>query len=145
MFAYINPRRRDLFASAFALQVAEIEAGKREFISHGNLDSIRTLIDVRDAMRAYWIACDKCKVGEAYNIGGSDTLTVGDFLIYLISQSTKKIETRLNKDLLRPVDVTKQVPDTRKFDTLTGWKNKYCLSDSINFLLEHYRKEVKCN
>ena len=27
MFAYLNPRRGDLFATAFARQVAEIEAG----------------------------------------------------------------------------------------------------------------------
>ena len=54
MFAYLNPRRADLFASAFARQVARIEAGLQSELKHGNLNSTRTLIDVRDAMRAYW-------------------------------------------------------------------------------------------
>jgi len=108
MFAYINPRRRDLFATAFAYQVAEIEAGKREILQHGNLDSIRTLIDVRDAMRTYWLACYYCKPGEVYNIGGKDVLSVGDFLEKLKTHAKVPIISEQDKGLLRPVDVTNQ-------------------------------------
>ena len=54
MFTYFNPRRSDLFTSAFAMQVAWIEKGLQKELTHGNLDSVRTIIDVRDAMRAYW-------------------------------------------------------------------------------------------
>ncbi|MBI3274141.1 MAG: GDP-mannose 4,6-dehydratase, partial [Candidatus Colwellbacteria bacterium] len=39
MFAYINPRRDDLFATSFALQVARIEQGLQKELVHGNLDS----------------------------------------------------------------------------------------------------------
>lgn len=141
-FAYLNPRRRDLFATAFAYQVAEIESGKRDILKHGNLDSIRTLIDVRDMMEAYWIASEKCIYGEAYNIGGSDTLTVGQFLEVLLVRSSSSIITDLDKSLLRPVDVTRQVPDVSKFFNLTGWKPKYSLEESIDFLLYHCRTHV---
>lgn len=143
MFAYINPRRRDLFATSFAYQIAEIEAGKRSILTHGNLDSIRTLIDVRDAMRSYWIACEKCAYGEAYNIGGTTQISVGDFLELLISKARVPIKKELDITLLRPVDITKQIPDTSKFDTLTGFKPKYSIEESIEFLLNHVRKEVK--
>ncbi|MBL8994504.1 MAG: GDP-mannose 4,6-dehydratase, partial [Spirochaetia bacterium] len=80
MFTYLNPRRADLFATAFALQVARIEAGLQKELLHGNLDSTRTFIDVRDAMEAYWLAALKGVPGEAYNIGGTTTKTVGEFL-----------------------------------------------------------------
>ena len=70
MFAYLNPRRTDLFATSFARQVARIEFGLQKELVHGNVDSVRTLIDVRDAMRAYWDAALNCTPGEAYNIGG---------------------------------------------------------------------------
>jgi len=50
MFAYLNPRRRDLFATSFAFQVARIETGLQKELLHGNLESVRTLIDVRDAI-----------------------------------------------------------------------------------------------
>lgn len=142
MFAYINPRRRDLFATAFAYQIAEIESGSRTSLRHGNLDSIRTIIDVRDAMASYWIACDKCIPGEAYNIGGKYTATVGEVLKVLINHAKVPIITEQDKDLLRPVDVTKQIPDTRKFDELTGWKPRYTIDESMDWLLECMRKEV---
>ena len=87
MFAYINPRREDLFASSFAKQVARIEAGLQKELVHGNLDSVRTMIDVRDAMEAYWVAVLHCKPGEAYNIGGHTSISVGEFLELLKKQS----------------------------------------------------------
>jgi len=143
MFAYINPRRHDLFATAFARQVAELE--KRYYeklrLKHGNLDSMRTLIDVRDAMRSYWIACDKCTPGEAYNIGGKDKISVGDFLKKLLRHSDSLIIPELDKSLLRPVDVTNQICDSTKFDTLTGFEPKYSLDESIEFLLGVCREE----
>jgi GDP-mannose 4,6-dehydratase len=142
MFAYLNPRRRDLFATSFAYQIAEIEMGKRDVLTHGNLDSIRTLIDVRDAMESYWIACEKCNYGEAYNIGGKTQISVGEFLDILISHAKVPIIKKLDTNLLRPIDVTKQIPDTTKFDTLTGFTPKYSLDESVEFLLNHVRKEI---
>ena len=143
MFAYLNPRRHDLFATAFADQVARIEQGKQDVLLHGNLDSIRTLIDVRCAMRSYWIASEKCEYGVPYNIGGTDSLSVGDFLNKLIGHSKVPIETKQDPTLLRPIDVTKQVPDTSKFDRLTGFKPEYTLDESIEWLLEHCRRDIQ--
>ena len=47
MFSYFNPRRKDLFATSFARQVVKIERREQEVLKHGNLDSIRTIIDCR--------------------------------------------------------------------------------------------------
>lgn len=142
-FTYINPRRPDIFSSAFARQVVEIEVGKRDKITYGNLDSTRTVVDVRDIMEAYWLAANKCVVGEEYNVGGINSLTVGEFLQELIKHSKCDIKSELDPKLLRPVDVTMQIPDVTKFSNQTNWKPKYSLSDSIEFLLEHYRKQYK--
>jgi GDPmannose 4,6-dehydratase/GDP-4-dehydro-6-deoxy-D-mannose reductase len=142
MFAYLNPRRADLFATAFARQVARIEAGLQRELVHGNLDSVRTIVDVRDAMRAYWEAILKCTPGEAYNIGGSATMTVGEFLHRLITMARVPIPTRLETSLLRPADVTLQIPDTGKFMRATGWKPRYSFEESIAHLLEHWRARV---
>jgi GDPmannose 4,6-dehydratase/GDP-4-dehydro-6-deoxy-D-mannose reductase len=142
-FAYINPRRHDLFATAFALQVARIEQGKQDVLRHGNLDSIRTLMDVRDMMRAYWIACNQCDYGVPYNIGGIDILSVGDFLEVLKKHAFVPITCIQDKKLLRPIDVTKQVCDTSRFDNLTGFKTQYSLDESVKWLLDHSRKVVE--
>lgn len=139
MFAYLNPRRADLFATSFARQVARIEVGLQRELAHGNLDSVRTIVDVRDAMRAYWEALLHCAPGEAYNIGGSVTMTVGDLLKRLISMARVPVPTRLEPSLLRPADVTLQIPDTRKFEQATGWRPKYTFDESIAHLLEYWR------
>lgn len=142
-FTYINPRRPDIFSSAFARQVVEVERGERQKIIHGNLDSTRTIIDVRDIMEAYWVASQKCEWGQEYNIGGTEFLTVGEFLKELIKHSKGHIETEVDPKLLRPVDVTMQIPDVSKFRKRTGWYPKYSLSDSIEFLLDHYRTVIQ--
>jgi GDPmannose 4,6-dehydratase/GDP-4-dehydro-6-deoxy-D-mannose reductase len=115
MFTYVNPRRHDLFATSFARQIALIEMGKLNKLRHGNLDSIRTLIDVRDAMDCYWKVANLGKPGEAYNLGGTFTASVGDVLKMLIEKSSNEIECELDPSLLRPADVTLQVPDCSKF------------------------------
>lgn len=143
MFTYLNPRRTDIFASAFARQVARIELGLQKELVHGNLDSIRTMIDVRDAMRAYWEALLYCKPGEVYNIGGTTTMKVGEFLDKLIALSTVPISTRLDPTLLRPADVTLQIPSVKKFIAATKWQPEYTFEESMRNLLAHWRKQAQ--
>jgi len=141
MFSYLNPRRDDLFATSFAKQVVKIEKGLQKELVHGNLNSVRTIIDVRDAMESYWVAITKGKPGEVYNIGGQTTITVGDFLEILKKKALCEIPSRVDPALLRPTDVTLQIPDTTKFFNETGWKPKYSFEESVNYLLESCRKE----
>ncbi|MDP2599830.1 MAG: GDP-mannose 4,6-dehydratase [Deltaproteobacteria bacterium] len=141
-FAYLNPRRSDLFASSFARQVARIEAGLQKELLHGNLDSVRTIVDVRDIMEAYWLTVLHCKPGSIYNIGGTKTLSVGEFLQLLIKKAKVSIPTRLDHGLLRPSDVTLQIPCTDKFIAATGWKPKYSFEESIDSLLLYWRASV---
>jgi GDP-4-dehydro-6-deoxy-D-mannose reductase len=142
MFAYLNPRRSDLFATSFARQVAMIEAGLQDELRHGNLESTRTLIDVRDAMASYWVAAEKCQFGEAYNIGGKTVIKVGEFLELLKAKAHCDIPSRVDPKLMRPADVTLQIPDTSKFETDTGWTPKYDFESSVAYLLDYVRKEV---
>lgn len=143
MFAYLNPRRTDLFATSFAKQVAWIEKGWQKELVHGNLNSVRTLIDVRDAMRAYWEAILYCEPGEAYNIGGTTTMTVGEFLERLIALSRVPIPTRLDSSLTRPADVTNQIPCVDKFIKATGWRPECPFEESLSDLLGYWRDEAE--
>lgn len=139
MFSYTNPKRSDLFATSFARQIVRIERGLQQELVHGNLDSVRTIIDVRDAMDAYWHALLYCKPGEAYNMGGSTTMTVGKFLELLIQHSRVPIRSVVDPKLLRPADVTLQIPNVEKFANETGWKPKYSIEESISMLLDFWR------
>ena len=145
MFTHTGPRRGDVFAeSAFAKQIAEIEAGIRENpMRVGNLDSVRTFADVRDAVKAYWLLLEKCLPGEAYNIGGNRTMTVGEMLEILKGMARCKIEYEIDQKLLRPSDVTLQIPDISKFQNATGWRPEISVEKTFQDLLDYHRKQVE--
>jgi GDPmannose 4,6-dehydratase/GDP-4-dehydro-6-deoxy-D-mannose reductase len=145
MFTHTGPRRGDVFAeSAFAKQIAEIEAGIRENpVKVGNLDSVRTFADVRDSVRAYWLLLEKCSPGEVYNIGGKETMTVGEMFNLLKGMAKCKIEHVVDPALLRPSDVTLQIPDISKFQKETGWQPKISTKKTLQDLLNYHRERIK--
>ena len=148
MFTHTGPRRGDVFAeSSFAKQIAMIEHGQiTPVIKVGNLDSLRTFADVRDAVRAYYMLVTvKPVAGEYYNIGGTYTCSVRDMLNHLISLSTKskEIKVEIDPDRLRPIDADLQVPDTAKFSKHTGWKPEISFEKTMQDLLDYWRERIK--
>ncbi len=142
MFTHEGPRRGEVFApSNFAKQIAAIEIGKQKpEVKVGNLNSVRTFMDVRDAVEAYWLLVNKCIPGDVYNIGGKETMTVGAMLEKLIKISNKrKIKITIDPSRLRPSDVTLQIPSVEKFVQETAWKPKYKFDDTLKDLLNYWR------
>ena len=147
MFTHTGPRRGDVFhESTFAKQIAMIEAGMIEpKVMVGNLKSLRTYADVRDAVRAYYMLVTVNPVpGEYYNIGGEFTCEVGDTLNTLISYSTMKdkIEVITDPERLRPIDADLQIPDCRKFKKHTGWEPQISFENTMRDLLNYWRERV---
>jgi len=147
MFTHTGPRRGDVFAeSTFAKQIAMIEAGyQKPVIKTGNLNSLRTWSDVRDAVRAYFMLLTMNPIpGETYNIGGNYTCTVGEMLNYLLSlSSVKNITIELEKSRLRPIDADLQIPDTSKFKEKTGWEPIIPFEKTMLDLLDFWRDKIK--
>ena len=145
MFSHEGARRGKEFAlSSFARQIAKAEKLVGEqFIYHGNLDSTRTYAHIDDAISAYWVCSNSQKFGEVYNIGGDQTCTVGEALDKLISMSTKKdLTKKLDKDRLRPTDITLQIPDTTKFRHEFAWTPIKNLTNVCEDLLDYWRKNI---
>lgn len=146
-FGYINPRRKNIFSTAFAIQIARIEAGLQEpVIRHGNLDSIRTLLDVTEIAENYQLLTLFGDVGTPYNVGSEQPIKVGDILRGLVGMSKLDIRLEENPALLRPNDVTLQIPSCAKFrlllerKKLTRNKPPITLDESLHNLLEYCRK-----
>lgn len=144
MFTHTGPRRGDVFVmSSFAKQIAAAELGLKEpVILAGNLKSVRTFCDVRDAVKAYWIMVNKCRPGEVYNIGGNHTMTVGEALDILLSFSKIKFKKKVDPKLLRPSDVTLQIPCIDKFINETGWKPEIPLEKTLSDILDYWREQL---
>ncbi len=149
MFTHTGPRRTDFFAeSTFAKQIALIEKGlQKKEILVGNLNSLRTIADVRDAVRAYYMLVTKKPIfGEDYNIGGNYSCKVGDILKFLLKNSkVKNIAIKVDKDRLRPIDADLQIPSTLKFRKHTKWKPIYKFENTMLDLLNYWRNRIDKN
>ncbi len=147
MFTHTGPRRGDVFAeSTFAKQIAMIEAGLiPPVVKTGNLNSLRTWADVRDAVRGYYmlVTIDP-KPAEYYNIGGTYTCSVKDMLDTLLSMSNMANEIRVETDpgRLRPIDADLQVPNTSKFKAVTGWEPVIPFETTMLDLLNYWRGRI---
>lgn len=147
MFTHTGPRRGDVFAeSSFAKQIALAENGLTSpKIKVGNLDSLRTIADVRDAVKAYFMLVTKNPIpGEYYNIGGNHSLSIRELLNDLISLSSLhgELEVEVDESRLRPIDADLQVPDTRKFRSHTGWEPEINYETTIHDLLNYWRSRI---
>lgn len=146
MFTHTGPRRGDVFAeSSFAKQIAMIEAGLLPpKVKTGNLDSLRTFADVRDAVHAYYLLLThNPQPGAYYNIGGNFTCTIGQMLDHLLSISTRRdITVETDQERLRPIDADLQVPDISKFTNHTGWTPTYSFAETMSALLDYWRERV---
>lgn len=147
MFTHTGPRRGDVFAeSTFAKQIAMIEKKLiPPVVKVGNLNSLRTIADVRDAVRAYHLlVTHNPQGGEFYNIGGTDSRTIAEILDFLISLSPYKdqIKIEVDPERLRPIDADLQVPDTTKFAKHTGWKPEITFEKTMEDLLNYWREKI---
>lgn len=143
-FNHTGPRRGDTFAeSTFAKQIAMIEKGKQEPIIHvGNLDSKRDYTDVRDMVRAYLLAMEKCDPGEVYNICAGKAVQMSDMLKLLLSFSKIKAEIKPDPARMRPSDVPVLIGDNSKFVAKTGWKPEISFEKTMEDLLNYWRERV---
>lgn len=147
MFTHTGPRRGDVFhESTFAKQIAMIEKGMiPPIVKVGNLHSLRTYADVRDAVYAYYLLVTVNPVpGAYYNIGGAYSCEVGDTLNTLLSFSPMREQIRVEVDpeRLRPIDADLQIPDCRKFKAHTGWEPKISFEKTMEDLLNYWRERV---
>jgi len=147
ILTHTGPRRGDSFVeSNFAKQIAEIELGLKEpTIEVGNLSAVRTFLDIRDAVRAYWDLVNKCQPGQVYNICGNSTMSIQELLDKLIKLSpcVDKIKVKIDKKRFRPNDSFRPGLDINKFVKATGWKPEIDFEDTLTDLLDYWRNRLK--
>ena len=146
MFTHTGPRRGDVFAeSSFAKQIEMINAGlMNPPIKVGNLASLRTVADVRDAVRAYHMLLTVNPVpGAVYNIGGNHVCTIGDILEALFRLSGIRYPVETDPSRLRPLDADLQVPDCSAFKAATGWEPAIPFDETMAGLLSYWREKVR--
>lgn len=143
-FNHTGPRRGHVFVTSnFAKQIAEIEAGKKEpVIEVGNLEARRDFSDVRDVVKAYWLALEKGIAGEAYNVATGKAYKISEMLDILLSFSSAKVEIRQDPLRMRPSDVELLLGDASKLRIQTGWEPEIPFEKTLADLLEYWRERT---
>lgn len=146
-FNHIGPRQAEAFvASAFARQVALIEAGRQEPVIYvGNLKAQRDFSDVRDMVRAYHLVVTKGQPGEVYNIGSGRPRSVQMLLDILLSLSTAHIRIEFDPQRMRPSDTPVAYCDAGKLRAATGWEPGIPFEQTLRDVLDDWRKRVTSN
>ncbi|MEA2603593.1 MAG: GDP-4-dehydro-6-deoxy-D-mannose reductase [Acidobacteriota bacterium] len=141
-FNHTGPRRGQVFVTSnFCSQVAAIELGLQEPVIHvGNMEAIRDFTDVRDMVRAYWLAVTKAKPGEVYNIATGHGIHIREMLDLVLSFSRVEVRTEVDPNRLRPSDVEILIGDSSKFRADTGWEPRIPFEQTVRDLLDYWRK-----
>ena len=144
-FNHTGPRRGEVFATSnFAMQIAEVEAGKRPpIISVGNLDAKRDFTDVRDMVKAYWLAVDQGIPGEVYVLASGRARAMYEVLDTLLKLTHIRVEIRQDPDRMRPSDILNLEGDSAKFRKLTGWQPEISFEKTLKDLLDYWRERVR--
>ena len=143
-FNHIGPEQSPRFVlSAFAKQVAEIEAGQREPVLHvGNLTPARDFTDVRDVVRAYRLLLDRGREGEVYNVASGEAHTIQSLVDSLLERATTRIEVRTDPERYRPSDIPIIYGSAVKLAQETGWRPEIPLAQTITDVLDEWRRRV---
>lgn len=140
-FNHTGPGRGEMYAeSAFAKQIVEIERGQRDVLLHGDLSQERNYTDVRDVVKAYTLAID-LPIG-VYNICSSQNVTMDKVLNILKDCSSCEIPAKKATNLIRPADFSFKSPDCTKFRKLTGWQPEIPIEQTMNDIVEDWRKRI---
>ena len=140
-FNHEGPRRGPVFvASDFAKQIADIEKGLKPPVLHvGNLEARRDFTDVRDMVRGYWLALEKCEPGEVYNLCSGKAYSIQQVLDLLLGMTKTRIEVRQDRMRLRPSDVPVLLGDRTKFTRATGWEPVIPFEQTLQDMLDFWR------
>lgn len=144
-FNHTGPRRGEVFVTSnFAKQIVEIEKGKKEpVIEVGNLESKRDFTDVRDMVRGYWLAVQKGKPGERYNLCSGKAISMQELLDMLLSLSNVKITVKQDQLRMRPSDVPILQGDNSKAKLELGWRPEIPFEKTLKDLMDYWREKIK--
>lgn len=143
-FNHIGPRQADSFVcSNFCKQAALIDLGRMPpVIRVGNLSSVRDFTDVRDVVRGYRLAAERCKSGHIYHIASGIGTPIREVLNIVLSFVDRKIEVEQDPSRLRTVETPVFIGDASRFAAETGWRPRFSLTQSLYDCFRYWRETL---
>lgn len=129
IFNCTGPRKTADLVSDVCKKVVTTEGS----IPVGNLNTIRSIVDVRDMVEGL-ILCGNIK-NTTINLGGTNTYTVSEIIRKIVGDR----EIHQDESLFRPTDEPIIWGNINKAKELLGWEPKISLEETINDTLEYWR------
>jgi GDP-4-dehydro-6-deoxy-D-mannose reductase len=143
LFNTTGPGKTNDAPSDFVRQLVRIKKGLQEpMIEVGNLKPRRAFLDVEDTVRGFYLAAQKGKRGEAYNLCAQETHEIGYLLKTAMQLSGVKPEIRVADRLIRPSDEKIIFGDTQKIQRDTGWKPRKTLEQTLGRMLAYWENAL---
>ncbi len=140
-FNHIGPRQSSRFVcSSFARQIVAIEKGAEPVMKTGNLESYRDFMDVRDTVRSYHAVMEKANAGDVFNVSSGKAVSVQSVLDRLLELSGIPIRIERDPNLFRKEEPVRVCGDHSLLTERTGWCPQISLQQTLNDLLNHWRK-----
>lgn len=114
---------------------------KQPVLRVGNIESKRAIMDFRDLVRALMLLAEKGKYGDAYNISSEYIYQIKDIIKIIEKQMKIQFELKVDPVLIRTTDEKIIVGDISKLKRDTGWKQFTSLEETIEEMLEYWRKK----
>lgn len=123
-------------------QAAEIEkSGKTGQIKVGNLTVQRDFSHVKDIVRAYRMIVESDECEKVYNVGSGRAYRLDEMLEYIVGLCSQKIDVKVDKRRIRPIDQAVICCDHSLITKELGWKPEYTVFDALRELYVSYGKE----
>jgi GDP-4-dehydro-6-deoxy-D-mannose reductase len=141
-FNHAGPGQSPSYAtSAFAQQIAEIEAGRREPVLRvGNLEAQRDITDVRDTVRAYQALADTGRPRRPYNVCCGRAYSMRALLDILLSLARVRVRVEVDPARLRPSDNPLILGSHARLTADTGWTPVIPIEQTLADLLDYWRR-----
>jgi GDP-4-dehydro-6-deoxy-D-mannose reductase len=144
IFNTTGPGKVGDLCSDLTKRAAEIEMGMRPpSLPAGNLTTRRALVDVRDMVRALWLAGERCEHGEVYNVGGNQICSGQDIIDMIRTRSTLGFTVEQDPTLLRVCDEPVIAGDISKFRTCSGWAPEIPMIQTVQDTLDWWRARLQ--
>ena len=129
-----------MVCSAFARQLAKIGLGQAApVLEVGNLETSRDFVDIRDAVRAYWLAINRGEAGEVYNVCSGKAILIRDLLDTLRSLVEIDVAVQADTGRFTAWDVPVHYGDATRFRAATQWTPEISLEQSLQDLFNWWR------
>ena len=141
-FSHTGPRRGKNFSiSSDAFQIARMMRGLQDKeLLIGNLNSVRVVMDVRDTVKAYYLAMVNPNVnGQIFNVCGNTPRKMQFFTDKLIELSgLNDVVQKIHQPFWRPHDIHYQHGDSSNLVEMTGFSEEYDIEETLNDLLKYW-------